>query len=133
MNQKEKIQYWIDLSDYDLETSEAMFSSKRYLYVGFMCHQTIEKILKAYFVSNNIDNPPYTHNLSYLAEKTGLLDQLTEDQLLFLDELEPLNIESRYPEHKDKVLKFLTVEKCQIILKTTKEFQQWIKKKLLKK
>ena len=79
MNQKEKIQYWVELSDYDFETSEAMFISKRYLYVGFMCHQTIGKILKAYFVSNNIDNPPYTHNLSYLSEKTGLLDQLTED------------------------------------------------------
>jgi hypothetical protein len=38
-----KIKYWIDLSDYDLETAEAMFQSKRFLYVGFMCHQTIEK------------------------------------------------------------------------------------------
>jgi len=42
MNQKEKIQYWIELSDYDLETAEAMLTSKRYLYVGFMCHQTID-------------------------------------------------------------------------------------------
>jgi len=63
----------------------------------------------------------------------GLLDQLNEDQLLFLDELEPLNIESRYPEHKDKMLKFLTMEKCHVILKKTQEFQQWIKRKLLKK
>jgi len=130
MNKREKVEYWIELSDYDLETSEAMLSSKRYLYVGYLCHQTIEKILKAYFVSNNNENPPYTHNLSYLAEKTGLLDQLIEDQLLFLDELEPLNIESRYPEHKDKILKFLTIEKCLILLKKTKELQQWIKIKL---
>jgi HEPN domain-containing protein len=130
MNKEEKVEYWIELSDYDLETSEAMLISKRYLYVGYMCHQTIEKILKAYFVSNKNDNPPYTHNLSYLAEKTGLLDQLMENQLLFLDELEPLNIESRYPEHKGKVLKFLTAEKCLTLLKKTKELQQWIKKKL---
>ncbi len=39
---KNKINYWIDLSDYDLETAEAMLRSKRYLYVGFMCHQTVE-------------------------------------------------------------------------------------------
>ena len=32
-----KIKYWIDLSDYDLETADAMLNSKRYLYVGFMC------------------------------------------------------------------------------------------------
>jgi len=43
-----KIRYWIEISDYDLETAEAMYHSKRYLYVGFMCHQTIEKAFKAY-------------------------------------------------------------------------------------
>ena len=43
----EKIKYWLELSDYDYETAVVMLNSKRYLYVGFMCHQTIEKILKA--------------------------------------------------------------------------------------
>jgi HEPN domain-containing protein len=43
---REKVKYWIDLSDYDLETAEAMLSSGRYLYVGFMCHKAIEKIIK---------------------------------------------------------------------------------------
>jgi HEPN domain-containing protein len=46
---EDKVKYWLELSDYDFETAEAMLSSGRYLYVGFMCHQTIEKILKAYF------------------------------------------------------------------------------------
>jgi hypothetical protein len=44
MNAAEKSKYWLDLSDYDLETAEAMFKTKRWLYVGFMCHQTIEKV-----------------------------------------------------------------------------------------
>lgn len=39
---------WAEMSDYDLETAEAMLATGRYLYVAFMCHQTIEKILKAY-------------------------------------------------------------------------------------
>ena len=43
-----KVQYWIEISDYDLDTAEAMLGSTRYLYVGFMCHQAIEKIFKAY-------------------------------------------------------------------------------------
>jgi len=33
----EKINYWVELSDYDLETADAMLQTKRYLYVGFMC------------------------------------------------------------------------------------------------
>lgn len=42
-----KIKYWIELSDYDIITAEALFKSQRFLYVGFMCHQTIEKVFKA--------------------------------------------------------------------------------------
>lgn len=38
-----KVTYWIEMSDYDLETADAMLLTGRYLYVGFMCHQTIEK------------------------------------------------------------------------------------------
>ncbi len=43
MDINEKIKYWIDIAEYDLETAKAMLSTKRYLYVGFMCHQVIEK------------------------------------------------------------------------------------------
>ena len=40
--------YWKEMADYDLETAEAMFTTGRWLYVGFMCHQVIEKTLKSY-------------------------------------------------------------------------------------
>lgn len=59
-----KIKYWIDLSDYDLETAEAMLQSKRYLYVGFMCHQAIEKAFKAYYTKLKFETAPNTHSLS---------------------------------------------------------------------
>ena len=42
-----KVTYWVEMSDYDLETASAMLTTGRYLYVGFMCHQANEKILKA--------------------------------------------------------------------------------------
>jgi hypothetical protein len=32
----DKVKYWQELSDYDLETAVAMLKSKRCLYVGFM-------------------------------------------------------------------------------------------------
>lgn len=47
MNIDVKIDYWADLSSYDLDTAKSMLESKKYLYVGFMCHQAVEKILKA--------------------------------------------------------------------------------------
>jgi len=34
-------------SNYDLETAKYMHKSRRYVYVIFMCHMAIEKVLKA--------------------------------------------------------------------------------------
>ncbi len=126
----EKVKYWSELSDYDLETAMAMLNSKRYLYVGFMCHQAIEKIFKAYFTLLKSETAPYSHSLSYLAKKGEFYDVFSEEQKDFLDQVEPLNIETRYPSHKERLLKSLTHEKCVEIIAETKELQQWIKEKL---
>ena len=40
---------WLASADYDMQTAEAMFESKRYLYVVFMCHLALEKTLKALY------------------------------------------------------------------------------------
>ncbi|OHB50924.1 MAG: DNA-binding protein [Planctomycetes bacterium GWF2_40_8] len=129
---EETIKYWTDLSNYDLETANAMLITKRFLYVGFMAHQTIEKILKAYFVKLRNEVPLYTHNLLLLAEETELQNELSEKQLELLEKLIPLNIEARYPKYKEELLRSLTQEKCELILKETKEFQEWIIAKLQK-
>jgi HEPN domain-containing protein len=126
----EKIRYWVDIAEYDLLTAEAMFETKRYLYVGFMCHQIIEKLLKAYFVKSKDQTPPYTHNLRILSETSGLSDSLDEETLLFIISLQPLNIEARYPSYKEAILKNLTQERCEHLINKTKEFFEWIKQKL---
>ena len=125
-----KVLYWIKMSDYDLETAEAMLATGRYLYVGFMCHQTIEKILKARW-SNRLEEPPLKiHSLSRLAERTGLDKELPEELMGFIDRLEPLNIEARYPSYKERLMKSLTKEYCKWLLAQTKDLQQWIKDRL---
>ncbi len=131
MNEK-TLKYWIDLSNYDLKTAKAMLKTKRFLYVGFMAHQTIEKILKAYFVKIKDEVPPHTHNLLLIAEKTELQNKFSEKQLALSERLMPLNIEARYPKYKENLLKSLTYEACNAILKETKELQKWIKSKLEK-
>jgi len=87
MPENTKVTYWIELSDYDLITASAMLKSRRYLYVGFMCHQAIEKILKAYFVFIKNKIPPYSHNLRYLSEESLIFELFSEEQKLFLNEL----------------------------------------------
>jgi len=126
----EKVKYWIELADYDLETAEAMLKSKRFLYVGFMCHQTIEKSFKAYYTFLKDDVAPYSHSLSYLAKKGGFYEMFTEEQMDFIDQIEPLNIEARYPSHKERLLKSLNEAKCIEIVDKTKKIQEWIKERL---
>lgn len=71
------------------------------------------------------------HSLSRLAERTELDKELSEEQLDFIDTLEPLNIEARYPSYKERLMKSLTKEYCIGLLSQTKELQSWIKNKLL--
>ena len=127
---KDKTEYWIDMAEYDLETARVMLKGGRYLYVGFMCHQVIEKIFKGYYMVIKNDNPPFTHNLRYLAHQSGLFAKMDENQKDLVELVSPLNIEARYPTYKEKVLKALSKERCEEILKRTEELFQWTKNKL---
>ena len=113
-----KTQYWIDLAEYDIETAEAMLQTGRYLYVGFMCHQTIEKALKAKIAKKDV-LPPKIHRLMKLAQLSDIYVIMNESQKDLLDTLDPLNIAARYPEQKEKLSSILTLERCKIILKET--------------
>ncbi|MCD8296321.1 MAG: HEPN domain-containing protein [Prevotella sp.] len=129
---KDKVTYWIEMSDYDFDTAKAMLTTKRYLYVAFMCHQVIEKILKAYW-SCVLEEPPLKiHHLSRLAAKSGLVNELSQEQLEFIDTLEPLNIEARYPSYKEQLMKMLTPEYCNTLLNRTDNLRLWIKARLSK-
>ena len=131
MTDDEKIQHWVNLSDYDLETADAMLRTKRYLYVGFMCHQVVEKIFKASYTKLKESTPPFTHDLEYIALQSGFFETLSEEQQDFIGELYPLNIEARYSEYKAEISKRLTPTKCAMLLKQTKEIQKWTKEMIL--
>ena len=62
MTSEEKVHYWLDIAAYDIETAEAMYQTGRWLYVAFMCHQVIEKTIKAYWCATQPEDPSYTHS-----------------------------------------------------------------------
>jgi HEPN domain-containing protein len=126
----EKVKYWLELADYDLATAGALLEKERFLYVGFMCQQVIEKALKAYWHFSLGTIPPKVHGLSYLLDKTELTKSLKEESLDFIDELEPLNIQSRYPEYKDALLGKMDSAYTKSILKRTEDLYAWLKTKL---
>ena len=127
-----RITYWIELSDYDLKTAFVMLEGKRFLYVGFMAHQVIEKILKAFYVMKHNETPPFSHRLSLLAKKASIYEFLSEEQKGVIDLIEPLNLEARYPSNKEQLMKSLTEERCRDILNKVEQLQSWIKQMLYK-
>ena len=88
------------------------------------------KYLTIYFIFLKSDIAPYSHSLSYLAKKGDFYKLFTEEQIEFIDQIEPLNIEARYPQHKERLLRSLTETKCIEIINETKKIQKWIKQKL---
>ena len=126
----DKVKYWSEVSDYDLDTAEAMLRTGRWLYVGYMCHQVIEKIFKAYWCSRKEEPAPFSHNLINLAQSCGLGQQLNEQQRAFVNIMMPLNIEARYPSYKQSVGDSLSEERCKEFIDKTRELQQWVKTKL---
>ena len=121
--------YWLDLADYDMATARTMLIGGHYLYVGFMCHQMIEKGLKGLYVSTLKEQPPFSHALVKLAKLAQAYDFLPPKEQALLDMLEPLNIEARYPSQKDALLQALTAERCKMLIADTERLLIWIKSK----
>lgn len=120
----------MDPARYDLRAAKAMLQSGHRLYVGFLCHLAVEKTLKGYWAEVKKSTPPFTHDLSLLAEKTGILGEMDERAMTVMDFLEPLHVEGRYPTEKDRLLRVLTQRKCEWLLKEARRLHRWIKDRL---
>ena len=95
---RDVVDNWLSLGEYDLATAQAMLQTRRLLYVGFMCQQAIEKILKASFVKHHASTPPYTHNLLRLIAELPLKTEMDAQMMETLKSLNSYYIESRYTE-----------------------------------
>lgn len=69
----------------------------------------------------------YIHQLGKLSEAAGVMPDMSEQQKKLLAQLNPLNIEARYPSYRDAVLASLTPDVCIQLLRETEEMLLWIK------
>ncbi len=124
------ISFWITSSDNDYGTMNHLFKSKDYHWSLFIGHLVIEKLLKAYFIKNKNEYPPFIHDLRRLAEAANL--NLSDDQVLFFDTVTRFNISARYDDYKLKFYKMCTHEFTAIWIEKINEYRKWIKEMLLK-
>jgi len=108
---------------------ETFYETIKYDWCLFIGHLVLEKALKAIFVLNNENKlPPKIHNLVKLAELSFVT--LTDEQKLFLDEVNDFNLVTRYPDYKLGFYKICTKEYADKYFREIKEYYKWIKSHL---
>lgn len=116
---------WIALADYDIETARHMLKTGRYLYVVFLCHLSLEKILKAHVAEVTQNLPIKTHDLIYLVKTSAL--QIPDKFLDFIGKINTASIPTRYPDDLQKSLKEYPKSVVKNYLTQTEEIIEWLK------
>jgi HEPN domain-containing protein len=112
-------------AEYDLATSEHMLKTGRYIYVIFMCHLSIEKMLKAIAAQITDKTPPKTHNLLYLTKLAEI--NFPEKFFEFVSKINNVSIVTRYPEDFNKLIESYHEGIASAYLAETKEVIAWLK------
>lgn len=128
MNKKNKVDYWRTTAEKDWTVAGHLYEKGDYSYALFFGHLTLEKLLKALFVSRTGKMPPMTHRLVYLAEKAKL--ELSNEQLELMEVVTDFNIEARYPDEKFSFQKRCTKNFTLHYLKQIGEIKEWLHQKI---
>ena len=128
----DRVKYWLELADDDADTAKWLLKGNRLLHCGYFCHQVVEKAFKAMVASKSNESVPKIHDLPKLADLGGFWDLLSDEQQQAVDKLIPLQIEARYPEHKEKLSERLTAEFCEGLIIEAEGLLCWTKQQLEK-
>ncbi len=118
-------QKWLERVNYDMDTAEAMYATKRYIYAVFMCQQALEKCFKALMAFKGIGILP-VHNLRRLAEMTGVVSGMSKEELKKMDFLSQYYLNARYKEDVEELLFQITDDIAKDFLSFSKEKVQWL-------
>ncbi len=119
---------WIDLAEYDLETARQMLATGRYLYVAFLCHLAIEKMLRAHVTETTQTTPVKTHDLIYLVKKSAI--DLPDAYLDFVGKINTASVPTCYPEDLRSALSDYPEPVAREYLRQTQEPMEWHKQNL---
>lgn len=121
----DNVREWLKQADYDMKSAEAMYTTKRYLHVVFMCHLSIEKALKGLVERRTGGTPPRTHSLMQLLRMTGTAPPERVHRLLL--RLSEVSVPTRYPENIERIRREYTARVAKEIISQGKEVLAWIR------
>jgi len=129
MTKQQYIDYWVETSENDWITVEALFAAKRYSHCLFWAHLVLEKLAKAHWVKNHEENvPPKVHNIVWLLEESKV--KVSPEDMMFLEVFNRFQLSTRYPDYLRKIDEFCTEELTVNQLDKVKEIRQCLLNKL---
>ena len=129
MNKEEHVLYWAKQVDDDFDCANVLYQANHYAQSLFWAHLALEKLSKALWIKKNEGNtPPFVHNLLRLITQTN--ENFSDNQLLFINEMNTFQIKGRYPDYAVSLEKTVTKEICEDYLSKTKKMILCLQKKL---
>jgi HEPN domain-containing protein len=129
LTKEEHIDYWKETAKRDWKTVQNMYKSKDFVPSLFFAHLVLEKLLKAYWVKDNVQNhPPKIHNLISLADK--ITYSFTEDEFIFMGRMNDFQLEGRYPDYAHNIYKLYRAKETEPILKEVDKLRKCLLKNL---
>lgn len=122
------VKHWIDTSEDDFQTMLSLYDSKSYSWSLFLGHISVEKLLKAVYVSKYKKHAPFLHNLYRLAELNNI--SMTEEQSDWLDKITSFNLNARYDDYKREFQMLCTMDFTKDWIEKIIIIRTWIKQML---
>lgn len=123
---REEVKIWWELALDDIDTSKKNFVIQKYHVTSLYAQQATEKALKALYIQR-FNELKKTHDLVFLANKLNTPEQYKT----ICKQLEPVYLETRYPDVSGKLPKMLFDKSdAAQFLKIAEEVLQWVKTQL---
>jgi HEPN domain-containing protein len=104
MEKKDYISYWNEEAETSWKMAQKLLESSDWVYALFFFHLSLEKLFKAIWVQDNVENfPTRTHDLQTLCNQTTL--ELDAEMYSYLAVVTSWNLETRYPDYKRLIFK----------------------------
>lgn len=120
----EKVNFWKKSANEAFEMTDFLFENKKYPDALFYGQLSLEKLLKAVYIARQDNPPPFSHDLLFLANKTGL--QVSDEIARDLKIITGFNINARYDDYKESFRKVATKEYATTYIWKIKEIKKWL-------
>jgi len=122
------VKHWIETSDADFQTMLSLYDSKSYGWSLFLGHISVEKLLKAIYVSKYKKHAPFLHNLYRLAQLSNI--EMNDEQSDWLDKVTSFNMNARYDDYKREFYSLCTPDFTKEWIQKIEILRSWIKQML---